>query len=116
MKTILIALMLIFTAAMAMADTVPTVTYHWTPPTTGSPVEYYVVQWKVNDLEWVNFVGTADTTITFENLFEYGETYIVRVAGVDAEVRQGGFSNSSIPYTPDAGAPGQPGAPIIIEM
>jgi len=36
------------------------------------------------------------------------------VAGVDAQDRQGTWSVSSDPYSPDLGPPGQPGKPMIM--
>ena len=41
------------------------------------------------------------------------ERLSMRVAGMDANNRQGIFSVASDPYLPDAGAPGQPGKPIL---
>jgi len=116
MKKILITLILVFMASTAMSATVPEVTYVWTAPTTGSAVDHYVVQLKVGELDWIQFEGTELVGYTFENLFEYDQTYIVRVAGVDVQSRQGLWSDQSIPYTPDAGAPGIPGAPIFIDV
>ncbi len=115
-KIILSIIMLTMFATASLAATVSEVTYVWTAPETGSPVTHYVVQFQVNELAWVEFEGTAEESFTFANIFEYGQTYIVRVAGVDSQLRQGGWSLPSIPYTPDAGAPGIPGQPLFVEV
>jgi len=116
MKKLLIAgvlgLMLFATAAFAQ---VPDVTYVWTAPTTGSEVVQYVVELNVDGAGW-NQVGVTPTESFTFSTFEFLKTYEVRVAGVDALDRQGPFSLSSDPYTPDLGVPGQPSKPVIIQL
>jgi hypothetical protein len=87
------------------------VTYTWTAPTTGSAVAYYLVEVS-NDggANWTVAGTTLDLTYTFTD-FQNFDTYIVRVAGVDAQGRQGPYSVPSDPYTPDLGPPGAPGVP-----
>jgi hypothetical protein len=58
-------------------------------------------------------VGSVTQT-SYALQLDIGSTYTVRVAGVDAQDRQGVWSAPSDPYTPDVGAPGAPGKPIIM--
>jgi len=95
----------------ALAQTTVDVAYVWTAPTTGSPVDHYVVQHSADGGAWVT-LGTAPD-LSFTLSAEYGVSHRIRVAGVDAQNRQGPYSLPSEAYTPDAGAPGQPGQPII---
>jgi len=89
------------------------VTYTWTAPTTGSPVDHYVVQHSVDGGAWVT-VATDVTGTTYVLSAEYDHQHQIRVAGVDAQGRQGPFSEPSDPYTPTLGAPGQPGKPVAV--
>jgi len=120
MKRILMAMAVIalMLAPMAYAQTTqPIVTYTWTAPTTGTLATSYVVELKTGPTgNWVPYGTVTSNTVTFTNLFEYGVEYQVRVAGVDDSSRQGPFSNPSDPYTPDLGAPGVPGKPIILGL
>lgn len=95
----------------ALAQTTVDIEYVWTAPTTGSPVDHYVVQHSADGRNWVT-VGTV-TQLSYVLSAEYGVSHQIRVAGVDVQDRQGPYSLPSDPYTPDAGAPGQPGQPII---
>jgi len=106
---VLIATVLPVSSSLAQTD-MP-VGYTWTAPTTGTPVEFYVVQHSVDGGQWTQ-IGTTDTNSYTLNA-AVGQSHQIRVAGVDADDRQGPFSQSSDPYTPDAGAPGQPGKPIL---
>jgi hypothetical protein len=103
---------LLIAAAPAVAQVAEEVTYTWTPPTTGSPVEYYVVQHSVNGGPYAQ-IATV-TTNQYTLMATYGDSHVIRVAGVDAEARQGPYSVPSEAYTPSLGAPGQPGQPIPI--
>jgi hypothetical protein len=98
-------------AALAQTTTMQ-VSYTWTAPTTGSPVDHYVVQHSINGGAWVQ-VATVTTT-AYVLTATIGEPHQIRVAGVDAQGRQGVWSTASDAYTPDAGAPGQPGKPVVI--
>ena len=101
----------ILPAASSLAQTEMAVSYTWSAPSTGTPVEFYVVQHSVDGGPWTQIDTTPDNTYTLTA--QVGQSHQIRVAGVDAENRQGPFSVASDPYTPDAGAPGQPGKPIL---
>jgi len=96
------------TAAAQTVDATAT----WTAPTEGSPVDHYVVQISQDGGPYQNAGSTQTTTITLQ--LQVGSSYTVRVAGVDAQDRQGPWSLSSDPYTPELGPPGQPGKPIVM--
>ena len=96
---------------LAMAQTEMTVSYQWGAPTTGSTVDHYLVQHKVNNGSWTT-AGQTDTT-SYTLALTVGEAHQIRVAAVDADNRQGIWSVPSDAHTPDPGAPGQPGKPII---
>ncbi len=96
----------------AQAQTTVQVTASWTAPSTGSPVHHYVVQLSTNGGAY-QAAGTSTTT-SINLTLTVGSTYTVRVAGVDAQDRQGAYSVASDPYTPDLGPPGQPGKPIVM--
>ena len=98
-------------AAPASAQTV-NVSYSWTAPTTGSAVASYVIQQSIDGGAWAQ-VATSSTT-SYTLAATTGHSHRIRVAGVDAQARQGIWSDPSDPYTADAGAPGQPGKPIRI--
>lgn len=111
-KTILaalgiISLMLIQGAALADVQ----VNFSWTAPTTGTPVDHYVIQHAVNGGSWTLVATSATNSYTLTA--SEGDSHQIRVAGVDAQDRQGVYSISSDPFTPDAGPPGQPGKPIL---
>jgi hypothetical protein len=96
---------------LAMAQTDMTVSYQWGAPSTGSTVDHYVVQHKVNNGSWTT-AGITDTT-SYTLALSVGDSHQIRVAAVDVEDRQGIWSVASDAHTPDSGAPGQPGKPII---
>jgi hypothetical protein len=100
------SLMLVSTAS---AQTTVDITYTWNAPTTGSPVDHYVVEVSLDGGPFYQ-VGTASEN-TYVFSAPVGESHQVRVAGVDASDRQGPYSVASEPYTPDLGPPGQPGQP-----
>jgi hypothetical protein len=102
---------LVVGALPAQAQTVQ-VTASWTAPTTGSPVHHYVVQLSTNGGAYQS-AGTSTTT-SISLTLAIGSTYTVRVAGVDAQSRQGVYSLPSDAYTPDLGPPGQPGKPVVL--
>ena len=108
----LVVLSLSVIAATAGAQTTENVNYTWTAPTSGSAVEYYVVQHSVNGGPFVT-VGTATST-GYTLVASVGDSHQIRVAGVDIDDRQGVYSEASDAYTPQLGAPGAPGKPIAM--
>lgn len=107
-----LAILLSLFPSPAAAQTTAALNYSWTAPTTGSTAVRYVVEHSVNNGPFVA-IGTATST-SYTLQAAYGSSHRIRVAGVDAQNRQGPFSTASEPYTPDLGAPGQPGQPIPI--
>lgn len=73
--------------------------YIWTAPTTGTPVVHYLGQLLSSDGDTVLYPGTWMTTMWVP--MRYGETYQLRVAGVDSNRVQGPWSIWSEPYTPE---------------
>jgi hypothetical protein len=101
----------ILPATSALAQTEMPVSFTWTAPTTGTAVDHYVVEHSVNCGQWTQVASTNEPSYTLSATV--GQSHQIRVAGVDASDRQGVYSNTSDPYMPDAGAPGQPGKPIL---
>ena len=95
----------------ALAQTEVSVNYTWTAPTTGSPVDHYVIQHSLNSGAWTQIATSSGNTYTL--IASIGDSHQIRVAGVDDQARQGPFSMASDPYTPELGPPGQPGKPIL---
>jgi len=108
----ILALLGVLAASPAAAQTTVEVTASWTAPTEGSPVHHYVFQLSTDGGPFVT-VGSV-TGLSYVLDLEIGHTYVARVAGVDAQDRQGPWSESSNPYTPDIGPPGAPGKPMIM--
>ena len=106
-----VLLAIVLPAASSLAQAEVQVNYTWTAPTTGSPVDHYVVQHSINGGQWAQIATTNENSYTLSATV--GQSHQIRVAGVDAEDRQGPFSVASDPYMPDLGAPGQPGKPIL---
>jgi ABC-type sugar transport system substrate-binding protein len=111
LTALLLALAVVGSAAPAAAQTTVEVTYVWTAPSTGSPVDHYVVEHSVNGGGYSQVATTAGTTYTL--IATVGDSHQIRVRGVDAEDRHGPNSLPSEPYVPDIGPPGQPGQPIL---
>ena len=100
-------------AAPASAQTTTVnVAYTWTAPTTGSAVVQYVIEHSVDGGAWTQIATSSTTSYTLAATI--GHSHRIRVAGDDAQNRQGAFSAASDAYTPDAGAPGAPGKPVRI--
>jgi len=108
---ILTAVSILAVGATAQAQEV--VNYTWAAPTTGSPVDHYVVQHSEDGGAWVT-VQDTQTTNSYMLTAAYDAEHRLRVAGVDGQGRQGPWSVASEPYTPTLGAPGQPGQPIAV--
>jgi hypothetical protein len=85
-------------------------TWTWTPPTTGSAVHHYIVESSSNGSSWVP-LAAQPTTATITLSAPVNVNIQIRVAGVDAQSRQGVWSTPSDPFTPDAGVPGACGKP-----
>jgi hypothetical protein len=98
-------------ATSAQAQTEMQVNYSWSAPTTGSPVDHYVVEHSVDGGSWNEVATVSSNSYTLSATI--GDSHRIRVAGVDASNRQGPFSVASDPYSPDPGSPGQPGKPIV---
>ena len=117
MKTVIsTALALVVAAGLAAAPAAAQtetmdISYQWTAPSTGTAVDHYVIEHSVDGGSWATAGTVATNTATLA--LTVGVSHQVRVAGVDAGGRQGPFSAPSDPYTPDAGAPGAPGKPIV---
>lgn len=110
MRRILLAALLLAPLVAGGQTTTMNLTYTWTAPTTGSAVHHYVVQTSSNGTTWT-LLGAQPTAPTVTMAAPVGVTILVRVAGVDAQGRQGVWSDPSDPFVPDAGAPGVPGKP-----
>ncbi len=108
---LLTALSILALAATAAAQ--EEVTYTWSAPTTGSPVDHYVVQHSEDGGNWVTVDNNAHSN-EYVLTAAYDTEHSIRVAGVDGQGRQGPWSVASEPYTPTLGAPGQPGQPIAV--
>lgn len=109
-----IAVVLLLPMAAGGQTTSITVTYTWTPPTTGSAVHHYDLQLSpASPVLWNTLVQTV-TAPTASVALPVGTTWIFRVRGVDALGRSGLWSDPAEAYTPDAGAPGACGKPIRV--
>lgn len=106
-----VMLAVILPAASSLAQTEMPVSYTWTAPTSGTAVEFYVIQHSVDGGQWIQVATSTENSYTLNATV--GQSHQIRVAGVDADTRMGVFSVASDPYLPDAGAPGQPGKPIL---
>lgn len=113
LKITMFAVMLavILPAASSLAQTEMPVTYTWTAPTSGTAVDFYIIQHSVDGGNWTQVATSTENTYTLTATV--GQSHQIRVAGVDSGNRQGPYSVASDPYLPDAGAPGQPGKPIL---
>jgi hypothetical protein len=113
LRAILLLLALLLPLAASAQTTSIPLTYTWTPPTTGSAVHHYVVQTSTTATSWTTLTAQP-TTPVITIPAAVGVNIQVRVAGVDAQGRQGLWSDPSVPFVPDAGAPGVSGTPIRV--
>ena len=81
-----------------------TADYTWTAPEYGTPVEHYIAQVMVNDVDIQTLDNIPSEFVSV--VVVYGNNYRIRVAGVDADGNQGPYSEWSDPYTPEVGPPG----------
>lgn len=112
----LLVLMSMLPALEAAAQTEPNAQATWGPPTYGTPVVHYVLQLSTDEGAWEQVATTAGTS--YDLTLTEGHSYRIRVAGVDAEGRQGPFCAPSPEYSPGSGstAPGQPGQPYLASL
>jgi len=89
-------------------QTAPDAEFIWTEPTTGTPVDHYVAQVLVNDIDTLFFDSLPTNSIMVPVV--YGNKYHVRVAAVDADDVMGPMSIWSLPYTPELDPPPIPPA------
>ncbi len=82
----------------------PAARYTWAPPDHGTPVEYYVAQVLVNDVD-ILIIDPLPSELASVNVV-YGNKYSIRVAAVDASGTQGPYSGWSDPFTPEVAPPG----------
>ena len=71
----------------------------WTAPEHVAPVDHYVSQILVNDVDILTIEDLPSEYVSVEVV--YGNKYELRVAGVDAQGNQGPYSEWSEPYTPE---------------
>jgi hypothetical protein len=86
------------------SQSAPDTEFTWTAPTTGTPVDHYVVEVLTNERETELFDPVPSESLMVSVI--YGNKYRVRVAAVDASNIQGPYSNWSQPYAPELGPPG----------
>lgn len=89
-------------------------TYTWDPPTTGSPVVEYQVEWKTGSGDFEP-LGVVTEALIRVDVPDGTQGLVLRVAGRDQWGRQGLWSPPSVPWTDD-GTPGPPTEPSIIEI
>ena len=109
--SMLVGVVVVLGAGPALAQVEATA--GWSEPTYGTPVVHYVLQHSINDGAWATVGTTTDTTMTLT--ISENDYHRVRVAGVDAEGRQGPYSLPSNSYNPSIGneGPTQPGQPVL---
>ncbi len=111
LMTVLGLTVIVFGQGAAQAQTTMDISYSWTAPTSGSPVDHYIVEHRMDGGGWTEIANVGSNTYTLTATI--GRSHQIRVAGVDAQGHQGPYSVASDPYTPEPGPPGQPGKPII---
>ena len=81
----------------------PEAVYVWTAPEYGTPVDHYIAQLLVNDVDILTIGPLLSELARVEVV--YGNKYRLRVAAVDAAGTQGPFSVWSAPFTPELAPP-----------
>jgi len=99
---ILLIILLLCIPAIAIPQIQPDLevnaTAYWSPPTTGTPVVYYLLQYKNGLDDWVEIGSPTDTLFVFQ--LRFWDTHQIRVAGVDSAGNIGPFSTPSAIYAP----------------
>jgi len=85
-------LLLLLLPLVATAETVP-ITFHWSPPTDGAPVDHYRVYRSLDGGPFYLLASVGDTTYVLEA--QAGHEYRLRVGGVSAAGIEGRMSLSS---------------------
>jgi len=122
MIILILGFLLVATVAVgfAKAEVLP-ITWQWTSPTEGSPVEIYEgqVRWYFEDaptdtleFDWAS--ENADTTFVYHD-YNSGSQIRIRVRGVDDIGGIGPFSEWSEWFI-YFGKPGQTGSPAVIQV
>ena len=86
-----------------MTTDAPDIEFEWTAPTTGTPVNHYVAQVMVNRMDTLFYDSIPSESLVFPA--QYGNTYDVRVAGVDSDGIQGPWSIWSPSFVPELQRP-----------
>ena len=81
----------------------PSVRYTWSAPTSGTPAVSYKAEVKVNDRDLLVFEGLQDESVTIP--VDFGNKYLVRVAALDAQNKQGPWSDWSVAHAPELDPP-----------
>ncbi len=90
-------------SARADGQDAPPRGYTWTAPEEGTPVDHYVAQVLVSEVDTLA-MGPLPSEYALVEMV-YGNKYSIRVAGVDAQGNQGPYSEWSDPFTPELGLP-----------
>ena len=86
----------------------------WDAPTYGTPVVKYIVQHSIDGGAWYDYALTDGST-TLNMTINFWVRHRVRVAGIDANDRQGPYSDSSEIYAPADSLPHPPYPPVRVE-
>ena len=113
MKYVLALLILLILAAPASA--LVRITYSWSPPSMGTPWEYFVCQTRWFGGDWSECTGVSTDTMLTVETFNGVLDFQLRTASVDSVGRQGTWGEPSNPYN-DLGPPGPPGKPRIEQV
>jgi hypothetical protein len=81
-----------------------TLSYSWTPPTTGTPVARYEVFVQFDTQEF-SLIDSTTTVPHVEFPAPLGKQVVVMVRGVDANGHRGPFSQPSEPFTAEVPDP-----------
>jgi hypothetical protein len=107
--SIVLSLGAALTAVADPLDNPPPVTWAWSEPTSGPPVDHYRVELRVDDDDWV-FQGTTTETSFTLDVLAYLFRYRLRVQAVADGVR-GPYSPVSETYVAELPEPPSPPVP-----